>query len=128
MSYLIAALVATVLLLILAIQNPGPAEVRFLFWHGSLPLVLLLLVTTVVGGALTVGGAMPHLLRDKRQLRELAAKLRAAEDELARHRSPEVPADDDQVAASASGGPADPPEAPVPGMAEAAQGLQESPK
>src|SRR5690606_10722482 len=108
MSYLIAALAATVLLLILAIQNPGLVEVRFLFWQGSLPMALLLLVSTVVGGALAIGGAMPQRLREIKLLRELQAKVQSTVDELT------IPAVDAAGAAPT-----------VEGLAEAAQGLQE---
>lgn len=102
MSYLIAALTATVLLLILAIQNPGPAEVRFLIWHGSMPLALLLLVTTVLGGLLTVAAMMPQRLRTGKLLRDTEARLNAA------------------------GVATQPADEIVPGLAEAAQGIKET--
>lgn len=113
MSYLIAALTATVLLLILAIQNPGPVEVRFLFWHGSMPLVLLLLITTVLGGALTVAAAMPQRLRLLRRLREAENEVGASPEHmrpLQTGPAPETSARTDAVA----------------GLAEAAQGIKET--
>lgn len=118
MSYLIAALFATVLLLIVAIQNPGLTEVRFLFWQGSMPLALLLLVATVCGGALTAAGGLPYWLREKKQLRALTAEQRAAAAERSR---PEPPAD--QAPPAHAGNAAA--EMSVPGLAEAAKGLQE---
>lgn len=107
MSYLIAALTATVLLLILAIQNPGPVEVRFLFWHGSMPLALLLLVTTVLGAALAAAAAMPQRLRLIRRLRE--AETRFSADATA-GLPPGTSAGADSI----------------PGLAEAAQGMKET--
>lgn len=49
---LIISAILIVLVLILIFQNLDPCGVRFLFWAGSLPRALMLLITLLIGFAI----------------------------------------------------------------------------
>ena len=81
--YLALVLVISVVLLILAIQNPEATSLRFLAWQTQVPTVVLIIGSALVGAVLSAAVAVAERMKLNRRLREQARK-RASE-------VPEVP-------------------------------------
>lgn len=74
LTWLVRTFIA-VFLLLFALKNGDPVELRFFFGTSwSMPLSLLLLVTLVVGVAITLIARLPAAIAQRREI----ARLRAA--------------------------------------------------
>ena len=69
---LVFGAVALVVILIFIVQNPQPAEVHFLVFHGQLPLAVGLLFAMVLGAAVVLAFGAGRIL----QLRLVARRAR----------------------------------------------------
>jgi uncharacterized integral membrane protein len=78
MKYLIFAVVAVVVLVLttFGIQNPFPVTIRFLRWQTeAVPLYAVMLVSVLLGIALTSLLGLPARIQRGREMRRLRAEL-----------------------------------------------------
>ncbi|PZD97744.1 DUF1049 domain-containing protein [Paenibacillus sambharensis] len=82
---IIAALLFALITAIFAVINIEPVEVNFWFTRTSLPLILVILISTLLGG-LTVGlFGIIRQYRLQRRIRLLEQELQSRSDELPPH-------------------------------------------
>ncbi|GEN56029.1 hypothetical protein GCM10012290_09280 [Halolactibacillus alkaliphilus] len=80
-TYVIAALVFALIVATFAVINVDPVEVNYLFFTSESPLILVILVSTLLGGLITSGFGIAHLIGAKKKIRQLESEnkqLRAA--------------------------------------------------
>lgn len=70
-TYIISALVFALIVAIFAVINVDPVEVNYLFTTGEAPLILVILISVLMGGLITGGFGIFHLLRLQREMKIL---------------------------------------------------------
>lgn len=68
---LIVSLITIILVLVFALQNPGQAELKFLFWNAQVSLALLALIAMGVGVILGSAFIYPVVKKRNRKIRSL---------------------------------------------------------
>lgn len=79
-TYIIAALVFALIVATFAVINVESVEVNYLFFQSDSPLILVILVSALLGGLITGGFGIYHLIgvrKKVRQLEEENKRLRA---------------------------------------------------
>lgn len=79
----ILRLVVFVLVLLFALKNTGPVDVNFfadLVVH-DVPLIVVMLVMLIVGGALGVLAITPAIMRKRREIRRLRRRVTELEEQ-----------------------------------------------
>lgn len=74
-------------LVIISLQNSMPLELKFITWNLQMPLTVLLLYSSVIGGAIVAVLALPKLVRkslDVRSFRRQSSNLNRRVVELAK--------------------------------------------
>lgn len=70
-TYIISALVFALIVAIFAVINVEPVEVNYLITTGEVPLILVILISTLLGGLITGGFGITHLIRAQKQIKRL---------------------------------------------------------
>ncbi|WP_017472678.1 LapA family protein [Amphibacillus jilinensis] len=73
-TYIISALVFALIVAIFAVINVEPVEVNYLFTTAESPLILIILVSTLLGGLITGGFSIYHLIGVRKTVRQLEAE------------------------------------------------------
>jgi uncharacterized integral membrane protein len=85
--YLLVVLVFALLVAVFAVQNAGPVDVRFLGWHfPNLSLALLIIGSLILGALLTLVLGLTKQASLRRQLRQYQQQNRELLEELDRIR------------------------------------------
>ena len=82
-TYVILAIVCTILISLFAVLNMASVEVNYLFWTGSSPLVFVILFSVLSGGVLTMLFGMKKIIHLRRENRRLSSQLQALERKMA---------------------------------------------
>lgn len=83
-SYVILAIIFSILITVFAILNVESVEVTYFFWKVKSPLILIILFSVLMGGMITTTvGAFKflNLQRENRQMKERINKLEGLLDE-----------------------------------------------
>ena len=70
-TYIILALVFALIVATFAVINVDVVEVNYLFFQSESPLILVILVSTLLGGLITGGFGIYHLMGVKKKMRQL---------------------------------------------------------
>ena len=73
-TYVIAALLFALIVATFAVINVEPVEVNYLFFTSESPLILVILVSTLLGGLITSGFGIAHLIGAKKKIRRLESE------------------------------------------------------
>ncbi|GEM00564.1 Uncharacterized integral membrane protein [Halolactibacillus halophilus] len=73
-TYTIAALLFALIVATFAVINVEPVEVNYLFFTSESPLILVILVSTLLGGLITSGFGIAHLMGAKKKIRQLESE------------------------------------------------------
>lgn len=74
-TYVILAIVFTIIISVFAVLNIDEVEVNYLFWSGSSPLIFVILFSVLLGGLLMMMVASKKYFQLKKQMKELEAQL-----------------------------------------------------
>ena len=69
--YLLAGLIFAIVIAIFAVLNVSPVEVNFLFGTAEWPLVLVILLSTLMGGVIAGSLAIYQIMKLKKQLKKV---------------------------------------------------------
>ncbi len=86
--YLALVVVISVVLLILAVQNPDTTFLRFLTWQWQVPTVVLVIGSALAGALISSALGVAGRFRLGRRLREQGARIRALEEQLGSQTAP----------------------------------------
>ncbi|MBM7541738.1 LapA family protein [Amphibacillus cookii] len=81
-TYIISALVFALIVAIFAVINVEPVEVNYLFTTAESPLILIILVSTLLGGLITGGFSIYHLIGIRKSVRQLEAENESLKNKL----------------------------------------------
>lgn len=70
-TYIILALLFALIVATFAVINVEAVEVNYLFFQSESPLILVILVSTLLGGLITGGFGIYHLIGVKKKMRQL---------------------------------------------------------
>lgn len=74
-TYVIFAIVFTIVISVFAVLNIDSVEVNYLFWRGESPLIFVILFSVLLGGVLTTVVGAGRYIKMKREIKELQAEL-----------------------------------------------------
>ncbi|MEJ8776367.1 LapA family protein [Pseudogracilibacillus sp. ICA-222130] len=74
-TYVILAIVFTIIISVFAVLNIDEVEVNYLFWSGSSPLIFVILFSVLLGGLLMMMVASKKHFQLKKQIKKLEAQL-----------------------------------------------------
>lgn len=74
-TYVILAIVFTIIISVFAVLNIDEVEVNYLFWSGSSPLIFVILFSVLLGGLLMMMVASKKYFQLKKQMKELETQL-----------------------------------------------------
>ncbi|SHF66158.1 LapA family protein [Ornithinibacillus halophilus] len=78
-SYVILALIFTIIVAIFAVTNVAPVEVNYFFWKMESPLILVILFSVLMGGIITAAVGMIRMFKLKREIKVLKSQLNSIE-------------------------------------------------
>ncbi|WP_083511985.1 LapA family protein [Amphibacillus sediminis] len=70
-TYIISALIFALIVAVFAVINVDPVEVNYLFTTIESPLIIVILVSTLLGGLITGGVSFYHLISVRKRIRQL---------------------------------------------------------
>lgn len=88
-TYVILAIIFTIIISVFAVLNVGVVEVNYLFWSGESPLIFVILFSVLLGGILTTAVGTSKYVKLKRTNKEQQAQIDLLQKEL-EELSPEV--------------------------------------
>lgn len=93
-TYVIAALLFALIVATFAVINVDQVEVNYLFFTSESPLILVILVSTLLGGLITSGFGIAHLIGAKKKIRRLESENQQLRASTAVNVSNETDSDD----------------------------------
>lgn len=81
-TYVIFAIIFTIIISVFAVLNVGIVEVNYLFWSGESPLIFVILFSVLLGGILTTVVGTSKFLKLKRTNKELQGQIYALQKKL----------------------------------------------
>lgn len=81
-TYLILAIVFTIIISVFAVLNVSVVEVNYLFWKGESPLIFVILFSVLLGGVLTMAVGTGKYFKLKRINKQLEKKLVLLEQQI----------------------------------------------
>lgn len=84
-TYVILALVFTIVIAIFAVINVDPVEVNYLFGSGEAPLILVILFSVLMGGIVTAAVGLMRMIHLQRERKSLLAENKKMTDTLESH-------------------------------------------
>lgn len=85
-TYVILALLFTMVIAVFAVLNVNPVEVNYLFWEGESPLVIVILFSVLLGGILTTAFGAGRFFALKREIKQYKRKLEQLEETVQKQR------------------------------------------
>lgn len=82
-KHLIFALIATLLIVILVIQNTTPVELKIYFWQVNKPLILLIVIVALMGAVASWFFSLSSLKQARWEHEEALRKINELEKKLA---------------------------------------------
>ncbi|RKQ37888.1 LapA family protein [Oceanobacillus halophilus] len=70
-TYVILALIFTIIVAVFAIVNVDAVEVNYIFWSGESPLILVILFSALMGGIITATVGSIKMFKLQRQLKKI---------------------------------------------------------
>lgn len=80
-TYVILAILCTIIISVFAALNMAVVEVNYLFWSGSSPLIFVILFSVLLGGLITMLFGTLKFIQLKRINRQLAIELKQLQTE-----------------------------------------------
>lgn len=79
-TYVILAIIFTIIISVFAVMNIEQVEVNYLFWSGSSPLIFVILFSVLLGGILTMVVGSKKYVQLKRKVKQLEQQLMIQND------------------------------------------------
>lgn len=70
-TYVILAIILTIIIAIFAVINVDSVEVNYLFWTAESPLILVILFSVLMGGIIAAIAGMVRIFRIQRELKQV---------------------------------------------------------
>lgn len=74
-TYVILAIIFTIIISVFAVLNIDQVEVNYLFWSGSSPLIFVILFSVLLGGILTMVVGSRKFIQLKKKIKHLEEQL-----------------------------------------------------
>lgn len=74
-TYVILAIIFTIIISVFAVLNIDQVEVNYLFWSGSSPLIFVILFSVLLGGILTMVVGSRKFFQLKKTIKQLEDQL-----------------------------------------------------
>ncbi|GAA0432420.1 MAG: LapA family protein [Bacillota bacterium] len=73
-TYVIFAILFTIIVAVFAVTNVESVEVNYLFWTGESPLILIILFSVLMGVIITAAAGTLKIFRLQREMKQIKAK------------------------------------------------------
>ena len=84
-TYVILAIVLTIIIAVFAVINVEPVIVNYLFWSAESPLILVILFSVLMGGITTAIAGMVKIFRQQKETAQLQSENKKLKVELEKH-------------------------------------------
>src|SRR5699024_4237644 len=81
-TYVILAIVLTIIIAVFAVINVEPVVVNYLFWSAESPLILVILFSVLMGGITTAIAGMVKIFRMQKETVHLQSENKKLKNEL----------------------------------------------
>ncbi|HLR42232.1 MAG TPA: lipopolysaccharide assembly protein LapA domain-containing protein [Pseudogracilibacillus sp.] len=88
-TYVILAIIFTIIISVFAVLNIDQVEVNYLFWSGSSPLIFVILFSVLLGGILTMVVGSRKFFQLRKTIKHLEEQLAMKDNKDVIHVTPE---------------------------------------